>query len=69
MKVVGVHHSDHIIDKPDLIALWPGNLCNPTIGIGITTGEHFLEVVWGVLTRSLPNLRRAIDVLLPGDET
>ena len=27
------------------------------------------EVVWGILTRSLPNLRREIDMLLPGDET
>ena len=27
------------------------------------------EVVWGILTRNLPNLRREIDALLPGDET
>jgi hypothetical protein len=44
MKVVGIRHSDHIIDQPDLIALRPGNLRNPTIGIGITAGENFLHV-------------------------
>jgi uncharacterized protein with HEPN domain len=27
------------------------------------------EVVWGILTSSLPNLRREIDALFPGDET
>jgi uncharacterized protein with HEPN domain len=27
------------------------------------------EVVWGILTSSLPNVRREIDALLPGDET
>jgi hypothetical protein len=44
MKIMGSHRSNHIIDKLNLIALRPGNLRNPTIGIGITAGEHFLHV-------------------------
>jgi hypothetical protein len=44
MEVVGIHSSYHVIAKPEPLALRPGNLRNPTIGIGITVGEHFLHV-------------------------
>ena len=57
MKVVGIHHSDHVIDQPDLIALRPGNLRNPTIGIGITAGEHILHVFGRINGANYDDLR------------
>jgi len=44
VKIVWLHSSHNVIYEPDLIALWPGRLSNPTIGIDVVVSEHGIYV-------------------------